>query len=312
MSVPAPLDITVIVLSFNEAIHVERCIGRIRDHVRRVVVVDSFSTDDTIARAQAMGAETLQNPFVNQAQQFNWALDAVQIDTAWVLRLDCDEYLDDEALRWLHRDMPRLSDDVAGVELRLKVIFKGKHLRFGGYYSTDLLRLWRTGKGRVEQRWMDERTTVSGKITRARGNLVDENLNSIGWWTDKHNRYASRHVIDFMMLQHSPDHQVATKGAMLPRRARFKRFLRNRIYARFPLFLRPALYWFYRYFVLLGFLDGKLGLIWHFLHGFWYYMLIDVKIHEARQIVADEGIDGLVLHYEKTLGVALARPMANG
>lgn len=305
---PTQLDITAIVLSFNEAIHIERCIARILPHVRRVVVVDSYSTDDTAARARAMGAEVIFNEFVNQSQQFNWALDTLAIDTAWTLRLDSDEYLDDAALDWLQAQILALPDETAGIEFRLKVIFKGKHLRHGGYYSTDLLRLWRSGRGRVEHRWMDERTVVDGHTLKAPGHLVDENLNSIGWWTDKHNRYASRHVIDFILLQHSPEHRRMSSGEQLGDRARFKRFLRNRVYARFPLFVRPVLYWGYRYFVLLGFIDGKRGLIWHFLHGFWYYMLIDVKAWEAKRIIARGGLPALAERYRRSHGLSIDLP----
>lgn len=305
---PAPLDITAIILSFNEAIHIERCIARIVPNVRRVVVIDSHSTDDTVARARAMGAEVICNKFVNQSQQFNWALDTLAIDTAWILRLDSDEYFDVVALDWLHAQLAALPDETAGVEFRLKVIFKGKHLRHGGYYSTNLLRLWRSGRGRIEERWMDERTVVDGNTEKAPGNLIDENLNSIGWWTDKHNRYASRHVIDFILLQYSSEHRRMSAGERLGARARFKRFLRNRVYARFPLFVRPALYWGYRYFALLGFLDGKRGLIWHFLHGFWYYMLIDVKVWEAERIVARGGLQALAEHYRRMHGLLIELP----
>ena len=300
-----PLDITVIVLSFNEAVHIDRCIGLIRDRVRRVIVVDSFSTDDTVERARAMGADVYQHEFVNQAQQLGWAISTIPIDTAWTLRLDCDEYLDPEALDWLTQELPTLPATTVGVEFRLKVVFQERHIRFGGYYSTELLRLWRTGSGSVEQRWMDERVIVSGATVLATGNLVDENLNSIGWWTTKHNRYATRHVIDFVMLRHVPAHRAATSGQLLSRRARMKRFLRNRVYARAPLFVRPLLYWFYRYFVLGGFLDGRQGLVWHFLHGFWYYMLIDTKVAEAERIVARDGLDGLAKHFRTRFGIEL-------
>lgn len=299
-------DVTAIVLSFNEEIHIERCIARIRDHVARIVVIDSGSTDRTGELARAAGAEVYTNPFINHAQQFNWALTNVAIDTGWILRLDCDEYLDSTALAWMaHLD--RLPPSVAGAELRLKVIFKGKFLRFGGYYATDLVRLWRTGQGRIESRWMDERTVVDGSVVRAPGNLIDENLNSIGWWTDKHNRYASRHVLEMTMLRHFADRYRDEDVRLLSRKARLKRFLRDRVYLNFPLLVRPFLYWVYRYFFLLGFLDGKMGLVWHFLHGYWYYMLIDGKLVEADRILARHGEAALIEHFGTSHGIALGR-----
>lgn len=288
-----PADITAIILSYNEEIHIARCIERVRDHVSRIVVVDSGSTDETVTIAKAMGAEVLCNTFVNQAQQFNWALDNLAVSTEWILRLDCDEYLDEPALAFL-RTLGSVRGDIAGVEFRLKVIFKGHFLRFGGYYSTDLVRLWRRGRGRIESRWMDERTLVDGEIIRSRGHIVDENLNSIGWWTDKHNRYASRHALEMLILRHHVDQHAHDGMRLLARRARMKRFLRDRVYRRFPPLLRPTLYWLYRYVFLLGFLDGRMGLVWHFLHGFWYYLLIDVKLAEAEKVLAEKGNEGLV------------------
>lgn len=295
-------DVTAIILSFNEEIHIGRCIERIRDHVARIIVIDSGSTDATVEIAERLGAEVYANPFVNQAQQFNWALENLPVTTEWILRLDSDEYLDDKALRFLSA-LDRQPDAVAGAEFRLKVIFKGQFLRFGGYNATDLVRLWRTGRGRLEARWMDERTIVDGKVIKATGNLVDENLNSIGWWTDKHNRYASRHVLEIVMRTAGEKEGKTDESALLSSSARIKRFLRNKVYLRFPRFVRPALYWFYRYVILLGFLDGRMGLVWHFLHGFWYYMLIDAKLYEAERILARGGRSALVKYFSEGVGL---------
>lgn len=303
---PIVQDITVIILSFNEELHIERCISRIRDRATRVVVIDSGSTDRTVEIAQSAGAEVFANPFVNQAQQFGWALDNVKIESDWILRLDCDEYLDADALAWID-GLDALDAGVAGVEFRLKVIFKGKFLRFGGYYATDLIRLWRTGKGRIEARWMDERTVVDGHIVKARGHLVDENLNSIGWWTEKHNRYSSRHMVEMLTLRHFPERYESVGSEKFSHRARLKRFVRTRIYPRFPLFVRPFIYWVIHYFLLLGFLDGLRGMIWHFLHGYWYFMLIDAKILEADRVLARQGEAGLIAHLRSVHGISLDR-----
>ena len=307
---PEPLDVTVIVLSYNEAIDIERCIRRISPYVRRVVVVDSYSSDDTVERAQALGAQVLCSDFVNRSQQFNWALDNLEIDTAWTLRLDGDEHLDDEALDWLERHLAALPDEAAGVEFRRRMIFRGRPLRHGGGYPTDCRRLWRTGRGRVEESWMDERTILDGAVVKAAGNLVDESLDSIGSWTEKHNHDASRQAIGFVLLRGSAEHRGG--GDRIGPLAAFKRSTRNRVYARLPLYVRPFLYWAYRYFALGGLLDGKRGLIFHFLHGFWYRMLIDVKIAEAERIVARGGLPALAEHYRRAHGIVISLPGRGG
>ena len=125
------LSITAIVLTYNEALHIERCLSRIMPLVERVVVVDSFSTDRTVEIARAMGAEVLQHAFKNNASQFQWALDEITISTAWIMKIDADEYIDAEAHSWLQASLAGLDEETVALELKLKVIFKGRFIRHG-------------------------------------------------------------------------------------------------------------------------------------------------------------------------------------
>ncbi len=293
-----PLSITVIILTFNEEIHIARCIGRIAPLVERIVVVDSFSTDRTIEIARAMGAEVVQRAFKNQADQFQWALDASDIRTEWVLRLDADEYLETGLVDAIRQRLPTMPEDATGLDLKLKVIFRDRWIRYGGYYSTLLTRMWRTHAGYYEQRWMDERIVLTrGCSMRLQGgDLVDHSLKDIGWWTDKHNRYATRQMVDFINREYHLfpiDDRVERRAHT---QARWKRFLRNRVFGRAPLYLRSILYFFYRYVLRLGFLDGRQGFVWHFLQGFWFFVLIDAKIDEARTYIRAHGIDAFKAH----------------
>jgi glycosyltransferase involved in cell wall biosynthesis len=291
------LSITVIILSFNERLHIERCLTRIMPLVQRVVVVDSFSTDGTVDIARQLGAEVLQHPWKNYSDQFQWGLDNARPSTDWVMRLDSDEYIEQGAQATLRNKLPSLPNEVTGLTFQLKVIFRERFIRYGRYYSTVLLRLWRNGVGQIEQRWMDEHIVLSRGHTEkiAGGDLVDHNLNDIGWWTDKHNRYATRHMIDFINREYSlygEDERIRGTEAA----ARRKRFLKNSVYGRAPIYLRALLFYIYRYFIRLGFLDGKEGFLFHFLHGFWMYMLIDAKIDEARSFIDANGLQAFKMH----------------
>lgn len=301
------LSITAIILTFNEEIHIERCITRIAPLAERIVVVDSFSTDRTVEIARQLGADVVQRAFKHQADQFQWALDHCDVRTDWVLRLDADEYLEPGLVAELGRRLPGLAPDVTGISLKLKVVFKGRWMRFGGYYSTILTRMWRTGAASYEQRWMDEKIVLcSGRTELCRGgDLVDENLNDIGWWTDKHNRYATRQMVDFINREHHlfPIDERVERNAHA--QARWKRFLRNRVFARAPLYLRSVIYFFYRYVVRLGFLDGRQGFVFHALHGFWYFLLIDVKIDEARAYIREHGSEAFREHLARDHKIAL-------
>ena len=304
---PAPgptLPITVIILAYNETLHIERCLSRVIPLVQRVVVIDSFSADGTVEIARRMGAEVLQHKWKNYADQFQWGLDNAAVATDWVMRLDCDEYIEPGARDELRRLLPGLPDDVTGLAFKLKVVFKEKWIRHGRYYSTVLLRLWRNGVGQMEQRWMDEHVVLShGRALRVSGgDLVDHNLNDIGWWIDKHNRYATRHMVDFINREY-PLFREDTRISQTDADARRNRFLKNSVYGRAPIYLRAALFFFYRYFIRLGFLDGKQGFLFHFMHGFWMYMLMDAKLDEARQFIRARGLDAFRRHLRDEHGI---------
>ncbi len=306
----APLPITALILSFNEALHIERCIARLQDLCIRIVVIDSFSTDRTVEIARSMGAEVLQNPFRSHADQFAWGQEAAAVTTEWTLRIDCDEYLEPLAKSEIRDVLPTIPANVTGIDFRRKVYFRGKWIRWGGYYQTILTRLWRTGKGTVEQRWMDERILLADGERRwlKRGDLVDENLNEIGWWVAKHNGYATKRMIEFLNIEHN---LFAVDNRMDQSRYlsdRWKQFSKNTLYARSPLFLRAVLYFFQRYIIQLGFIDGKYGFVWHFMQAFWYYMLIDAKIDEARSYIARHGVEAFRAHLASHHGIRELAP----
>ncbi len=306
MNAQPVLPITVIVLTRNEALHIRRCLERINPYVERVVVVDSFSSDETTAIARAFGADVHQRRWLNYAEQFQWALDHADIQTPWVLRLDADEYLEPDLIRELFARLGNVGSDVTGISLRRKVFFRGRWIRYGGYYPTVLLRLWRHGAGRIENRWMDEHIVLErGRSITFAHDFVDENLNDISWWTDKHNGYATRQMIDFVAQERNllPVDESLASGQS--GQAQFKRILKTRLFARMPLYLRGTVYFLVRYFLLLGFLDGRQGFLFHFLQGYWNWMLVDAKIDEARQYIDRHGLDAFKLHLTERWGYRL-------
>lgn len=281
MSDVAPL-ITAVILTYNEEMHLARCMASIRPFVANIIVVDSFSTDATVTIAQDFGARVYQNPFVNQAVQFQWALDHCDIQTDWVLKMDADEYVDDAFSSALPAFLGVASDDLSGVYVKRKVFFLDRWMRYGGSYPQVLLRVWRKGHAYVEQRWMDEHLVLSqGRgVVFESGHLIDHNLNSMSWWTDKHNRYATREMIDVMNRKY---HFFEEKNAFSTdqnQQAKYKRWFKESVYNKLPLGVRPLLYFIYRYLFRLGFLDGFKGFAWHALQGFWYRLLVDIKCYE--------------------------------
>ena len=196
-------SLTAVILTKNEAIHLARCISSLERCAERVVVVDSFSTDNTVEIARNAGAEVFEHPFRNYADQFNWALDNCKISSTWTMRIDADEYVDTELADNIAQRLDRLGEEITGVAVTRYISFLGRVIRHGGVSPQQLLKLWRTGIGRIESRWMDEHTILnSGDIVSFDGALVDDNLKGLHFWIDKHNRYAMREVVDLLNDQY--------------------------------------------------------------------------------------------------------------
>ncbi|MEZ5528808.1 MAG: glycosyltransferase family 2 protein [Porticoccaceae bacterium] len=278
-------SLVVIILTHNEELHIERCILSLLPVAKKIFIVDSFSTDRTVALATALGATVHQRAWKNYADQFQWGLDNCGADHEWIMRMDADEYLEPELQNELIALLPSLRESVTGVYIRRKVIFYGHWMRHGGTYPQVLLRIWRAGFGRIEQRWMDEHIVFDvPAITQvASGHLVDENIKGITFWTEKCNKYASREMVDLLNNKYSLLPRDESLKSQADSQAKWKRMIKDIIYSRLPIGLRSSLYFLYRYFVRLGFLDGRKGFLWHFLQGYWYRMLVDVKIMEIEE-----------------------------
>lgn len=280
------IDISVIILTFNEEQHIGRCIKNLQAIAKEIFVVDSFSTDNTVTIAESLGAKVYQNSFVNQATQFQWGLDNCPIETGWVMRMDADEYLEHSLIDEIFHRFPTIPDDVSGIALKRKHHFLGRWIRHGDRYPLILLRIWKTGQAHIEQRWMDEHIVLdSGRSLVFEGDFVDDNLNTIGWFIDKHNRYASREMLDIMNKKYRLFTDDDSFNETENGQAKFKRLIKEKFYNHLPIFVRPTLYFIYRYFLRLGFLDGKEGFAYHFMQGFWYRCLVDLKCLEAERLL---------------------------
>lgn len=276
--------ICFVILTFNEERHIERCIRSVLPFASEVWVIDSFSTDSTCEIAESLGAKVVKHPFENQAQQFNWAIHHCDIRGNWIWRVDADEYVSEELGHKVMEVINTCANDVNGIYVNKAIVFMGRKLKHGGWYPAPQIKVIRKGYGESENKVMDEHLIItSGKTMYVGGDQTDENLNNLTWWTDKHNKYASREAANMLMMQYGLDADaVGVAAKFWGNDAERKRWLKLR-YAKMPLFLRPFLYFFIRYFVKLGFLDGKEGFVWYVLQGFWYRFLVDAKIFELKK-----------------------------
>lgn len=278
-------SLSVVILTLNEERHIERAIASVRHIASEIVVVDSFSTDRTVELARAAGARVFQNRFESQSKQFSWAMERAEIATEWIMRLDADEYIEPDFAARLREALTTLPPDVGGINLSRRHIFMGRWIRHGGRYPLVLLRVWRRGMADIESRWMDEHVVLTaGRAVTLDGGFYDHNLNDLTFFTDKHNKYATREAIDVLAERyHLFDGTVSTGGKLHP--TSVKRRVKEGIYNRLPFWLGPGCYFLFRYFIQLGFLDGREGLIYHFLQCLWYRFLVGAKIEEFDRII---------------------------
>ena len=267
---------TVILLSFNSEDTLGATLARARLVSSQIFVIDSHSTDGTVALAESFGATVVQHPFENYGAQRNWGIDNLPITNPWQLHLDADEVMDDELVAAILAlpDAPEHS----GYFVPRYVKFLGRVLRHGGMSPTWHLRLFRSGVGRCEDRKYDQHFLIaSGTTGQLPGVMIDDIAMSLSEWTARHNRWADAEVAEMDAKEAAGRLVADAKGNPAQR----KRALRER-YNNLPLFVRPFAIFGYRFFFKLGFLDGPEGCIFWVLQTFWFRFLIDAKIWEKR------------------------------
>ncbi|MCL7763379.1 glycosyltransferase family 2 protein [Polaribacter sp. Z014] len=299
-------SLTALVLTYNEEMHLRRCLESLKDICQEIVIIDSFSKDETENIAKEFGARFYQNPFVNHAVQLNWGIENTEINTDWVIRVDADEYISKELASSIENELPNLKSDITGVRVKRLMYFFNKPLKKAGMYPIWHLKLWRHGKASCEQRWMDERMKLSnGETTTLEGDLIDNNLNNLTWWTDKHNKYATREAIDILDKIYNFTNSDVVNANLFGTGEERRRWFKKK-YLNLPLFVRPLIFWFIRYVLQGGFLEGKRGFIWNALQCGWYRFLVDAKIYEAYK-AAGKDKNELIKYFKKTYGYDITK-----
>lgn len=270
-------DLTAIILTRNEEANIARCIDSLRGFARRVVVVDSGSTDDTAAIACAHGAEVVEHPFTYYAAQFNWAIEHTGAATEWLLRLDADERFTPALCAECEALLSGAAADVTGVSMEADFYFLGRLLRHGGSKRRKIM-IFRRGHGALEDRKRDAHTILlDGRYVRAKHRFEHHDVKDLGDYIARCNWYAIREKQDYLAYLAGADESVNTDAAL--QRTRKRKF---GLYYRAPMFLRAWLWFVYKYIFCGGFLDGVPGLVYHFFECYWYRFLVDARIYEQR------------------------------
>lgn len=273
-------QLTVLILTHNEQKNLPACLESLRPLTAHVQVVDSGSTDATLRISESFGATVISHPFENHSKQWNWALQNTPVETEWILGIDADQRVSPElkqSIEVLLHNHPKEN----GAYVARRQIFLGRWIRHGGYYPKYLLKLFRREFVEADENdLVDHHFRVRGPIAILQGDLIEDNQKErdLSFWMQKHVRYAS--------LQALQEQQSAGfrfwRGRFFGQPDERVQWLKS-LWERLPLFVRPFVYFGYRYFLQLGFLDGVEGLIFHGFQGFWYRFLIDIRLSELKQ-----------------------------
>ena len=268
-------DLTAIILTRNEKDFIEECIHSIMSVAKRIVVVDSYSEDNTVELAQKLGAEVHQHEFFNYSKQYKYAVEVANVQTKWILRIDADERLTPESAEELNQLCNQNENtEVTGIILRFYNMFLDKPMYHGGMYPWRKLSVYKTGIGDIEDRHMDEHIILShGTTIEAKKDSKHLAFRGLTFFTNKCNWYSTREAMDYFEQKKLDDNNASLRTR-----------LKMNVYYKLPMGFRSWLYYCYRFYVKAGFLDGKEGKIFCFLTAYWYRFLVDAKIYEHEKL----------------------------
>ena len=274
--------ITAVILSYNEEKNMKRCIDSVAGWCE-VIVVDSFSTDETVHIATGMGAHVIQHTYENHSAQWNWILDRVTIDTDWILALDADFIVTPELKKALDTFLNGNDTAYNGFYVKHEYVFWGSRIRFGGI-KKYWLRGLRLGYGNADASdLVDFRFNVKGGVQRINAKVIESNEkdSDFSFWVRKQDLFSFRLAVEEEVRRRKLINWEGKKSLFGNTDEKFKSY--RDIWMSMPLFIRPWFYFFYRYIIALGFLDGVGGFIYHFQQGLWLRMVVDMKIRQIRK-----------------------------
>jgi glycosyltransferase involved in cell wall biosynthesis len=274
-------NISVFILTYNEEANIRRCLESLRGWADDIVIVDSFSTDSTLSICEEFGCRIVQHEFINHAIRCNWALDEIGFEHEWMLRMDSDELLPEKLKEELGQLVETVADDVTGIYLNRRQYFMNRWLKHGGVYPHHILRVFRKGVGRYEEKTEEHFILKKGRAIKAKNDFLEDNRNNtMKFWLQKHNDLSDGELKDTLGVTADDGNDLEPR--LFGEKIQRTRWFKMNVYQHSPLFLRALLYFIYRYFIRLGILDGVPGLVYFVNQSFWYRFYVDSRIYEIR------------------------------
>lgn len=268
------MSISIFILTLNEETNIRECLESV-SWANDVVVLDSFSSDETVSIAESMGARVIQRKFDNWAAHQNWAMANIDFKHPWVFYLDADE-----------RMTPELAEEIQGIasnaDEKRNGFFCGRTNYFMGraithcYPPVPIMRFFRPHKIRYE-RLVNPVATIEGDTGYLTNRFLHYNFSKgLTEWVDKHNKYALSEAKEGLKaLKQQPE------GVSLFSKDRaMRRVALKNLSLRLP--GRPVVKFGYLYILKMGFLDGRPGFTYCVLQSIYEY-LIDLKMWELKR-----------------------------
>lgn len=258
------IPVSVMVFTLNEEVNIDACLGSVR-FSDDIIVVDSFSQDTTVERAERHGARVFQNVFEGFGEQRNWALNNTNPKYEWILILDADERATPELEQELQCTLPIVGPETAGFLLSRRFYMWGKWLKHSSLYPTYVVRLIRRHRVRYLNRGHAETQRADGALLKLESDLIDENAKGLCAWFERQVRYAREDAKFELESTERIDYSLFFRDPLV-RRAALKRV------ARYMPF-RPFWYFMFSYFWKLGFLDGRAGFVFCYMRSTYQAMI---------------------------------------
>ena len=278
------MKISLLLLVYNEEIHIKRLIDNVIKIFDDIVVVDSYSKDESLKILENLNKKNknirvFKNKFISPSKQINWSIKNIKFKHDFIFKLDADEIISRDLKISLRKfsNSEHMKKNFQGIAIKRKMFFYKKILNWGGLDNIYVTRIFNKNNFKVEKRNMDEHILICGKIFKInKGYILDKNLKSIDDFLKKHINYARLEASEFHNKFKSDKIYKSHLNVI------FKKHLKYKIYYKLPFFIRSFSLFIFRYIILLGFLDGKSGLIYHILNTFFYRFLVDIKISQNK------------------------------
>lgn len=271
--------LTIAIVTYNEEKNIKKCITSCDGIADRILVLDNYSTDKTAEIAKQLGADVIQSKSCVR-ERIEYALSNENITSGWVLFLDADERMTPESAEEFKNlcEKYRNDSEVNGIVVRYRLHFMGKDLKHGGFSPLKKLRAFKPGTAYYENEKIDEHYILkTGKAVYMKTDFLHYDYKGIKQWVDKHTIYAQRAAEDYesKIQKNEP---INYDGLELG--AKIKRILKYKVYYKIPAGFRAWMFYVYCYYFRLGFLDGREGKIYAFLHSYWYRFMVDTFIYD--------------------------------